>query len=219
MREPNGQRNTAGKKSRIPNEGKGLILLGFSLILLLSMLSFHTENTGRNWLGLAGWGLGWVFNYPLWTVQLSDDRFSGMDRLADTPQPRHPLADRQVHLLRHPPDLLLSFPQPLCRSLACRSHPSSRIKSILETHFFDLPYPHRATRYNLGGVPLYYLYTDLPTMNLQRMLSDVGIGLTFAITGLVSFLSSPKQLVPLLGTIKRKAKALKATLVKAFFRK
>ncbi len=61
-------------------------------------------------------------------------------------------------------------------------------KIYTETHFFDLPYPHHATRYNLGGVPFYYLYRDIPTMNLQRLLSDVGIGLTFSITAIVSFL-------------------------------
>ncbi|MEK7340332.1 MAG: DNA translocase FtsK, partial [Verrucomicrobiota bacterium] len=35
---------------------------------------------------------------------------------------------------------------------------------------------------------MYYLYKDIPTFNLQHMLSDVGIILTFSITACVSFL-------------------------------
>jgi len=45
------------------SEVKGLLLLGFSLLLLLSLLSFHIEDHSKNWLGLVGWGLGFAFNY------------------------------------------------------------------------------------------------------------------------------------------------------------
>ena len=82
-----------------------------------------------------------------------------------------------------------------------------------ETHFFDFPFPHRTTRYNLGGVPLYYLYCDFKTLNLQRLLSDVGIGLTFSITALVSFLLLTEiQLIPLFLSLKEKLRSSKAAL-------
>jgi len=43
------------KTSSLPTEGKGLILLGFSLLVLLSLFSFQIEDPGKNWLGLVGW--------------------------------------------------------------------------------------------------------------------------------------------------------------------
>ena len=50
----------------------------------------------------------------------------------------------------------------------------------------------------MGGAPIYFLYKDLPTFNLQRMLSDVGIAITFSITFLSSFLLLTQiKLVPL----------------------
>jgi len=51
----------------------------------------------------------------------------------------------------------------------------------------DLPFPHRYIRYNLGGVPFYYLFRDLPHFNLQILLSNVGVALTFSITAIVTF--------------------------------
>src|SRR3989339_29291 len=61
-------------------------------------------------------------------------------------------------------------------------------KVYSESIFFEHPYPHRYTRHNMGGVPIYFLYKDLPTFNLQRILSDVGITITFSITFITSFL-------------------------------
>jgi S-DNA-T family DNA segregation ATPase FtsK/SpoIIIE len=85
-------------------------------------------------------------------------------------------------------------------------------KIYSESTLFDLPYPHRITRYNLGGVPFYYLYKDLPTLNLQHMLSNVGVGLTFSISVIVSFfLLTQVQIMPFL---KKKSLYLKSLLRK-----
>ena len=79
-----------------------------------------------------------------------------------------------------------------------------------ESHLFELPYVHRVTRYNLGGVPFYFLYKDLPTFNLHRMLSDVGVGFTFSISMLVSFLLLTQlRLTLVIAAIKQKYTRLK----------
>ena len=196
-------------KSRFPSEGKGLILLGSSLIILLSLLSYHSDVPGKNWLGLAGWGLGFGFNYLFglssyliigflgwlgWQYLLSRDVVS--------------LTAKSIYF----GIFLISCSLILNLSTECGLPLGSFLehKIYTETHLFDLPYPHRTTRYNLGGVPLYYLYRDLPTLNLQRMLSDVGIGLTFSITAIVSFLLLTEiRLVPLLLSLKTKLQASK----------
>ena len=91
--------------------------------------------------------------------------------------------------------------------------PGGRKRVYTESSLFDLPYPHRVTRYNAGGVPFYYLYKDLPTFNLQRMLSNVGIGLTFSISLLVSFLLATEiKLIPLILSIKKKGSSAHESL-------
>ncbi|MBT7461887.1 MAG: DNA translocase FtsK, partial [Waddliaceae bacterium] len=49
-------------------------------------------------------------------------------------------------------------------------------------------FSYTATRYNLGGVPFYYIFRDLPVINLQRILSNVGTALIFSTTTLTSLL-------------------------------
>ena len=61
-------------------------------------------------------------------------------------------------------------------------------KIYSQSIFFEEPYPHKYIRHNAGGVPLYALYKDIPTFNLERMLSNVGIAITFSITFFTSFL-------------------------------
>jgi len=192
------------KKRRLPKEGKGLILLGISLILLLSLLSFQSQDPGKNWIGLLGWGLGWVCNFLFGLcsyLMIAALSWLGWQNLLRREIPSLP--SKCVYF-----GILLTS---CCLLLNCLAECSLYIPPFLEdriysqTHLFDLPYPHRATRYNLGGVPFYYLYTDLPTLNLQRMLSDVGIWLTFSITALVSFLLLTEiELLPLLVSMKQK---------------
>jgi DNA segregation ATPase FtsK/SpoIIIE, S-DNA-T family len=192
------------KKSRMPAEAKGLALLGFSLIALLSLLSFHMSDHTKNWLGLVGWGIGVGFNFLfgltsyLIIIFLS---WLGWQFLLGREIPS--LTSKTVYfgILLLSSSLLLNLFAEL--NLSFGSFFENKIYS--ETYLFDFPYPHRTTRYNLGGVPLYYLYRDLPTFNLQRMLSDIGIGLTFSITMIVSFLLLTEiHLVPLLATFKEK---------------
>lgn len=205
---------TAKAKSRLPSEVKGLILLGSSIIVLLSLLTFHTEEHSKNWLGLVGWGVGFIFNYLFGICSyllIAFVAWLGWQFLLSREIPS--LVSKSIYfgILLISCCLVLNLSAELGLPLGFLEH---RIYS--ETYFFDLPYPHRTTRYNLGGVPFYYLYRDLPTMNLQRMLSDVGIGLTFSITALVSFiLLTEIRLIPLMASLKEKFFRASKTLVKA----
>jgi DNA segregation ATPase FtsK/SpoIIIE, S-DNA-T family len=206
------------KKSELPTEGKGLILLGFSLITLLSLLSFHTEDSGKNWLGLVGWGLGWGFSYLFGLTSyliLVFFGWLGWQFLLGREIPTLVAKSIYFGIFLISCSLLLNLIAEL--ALPLTSLFENRVYS--ETHLFDLPYLHRTTRYNLGGVPLYYLYRDLPTFNLQRMLSDVGIGLTFSITATVSFLLLTEiRLVPIVTALKEKWRSSK-TVISSFLNK
>ncbi len=177
---------TEKNKSPVHSEGKGLIFLGIACIILLSLLSFQIDDSAKNFLGLLGWGLSFALN---WLLGLSSYLlivflgWMGWQLLLGKEITSPALKITYFSLLC----ISISL---LCNLLAEKGSPLAQIflnRIYSESILLDLPYPHRMTRYNLGGVPLYYLYRDLPTVNLQRMLSDVGIGLTFSITGIVSF--------------------------------
>ncbi len=177
----------AKKQSRIPSEGKGLILLGISLILTLSLVSFHAEEQSKNWIGLAGWAFGWTLTYLFGLCSYLVIAFlgwMGWQFLLNREVPALKIKCLYFGMLLISCCLLLNL---IAESgFAAASLFEHRIYT--ETHLFELPYLHRSSRYNLGGAPLYYLYRDLPTMNLQRILSDFGVGLTFSITAIVSLL-------------------------------
>ncbi len=190
------------KQSRLPQEGKGLILLGSSLILLLSLLSFHAEDPSRNWIGFAGWGLafGSTFLFGLCSyLIIAFMGWIGWQFLLNKEIPA--LTTKCIYF-----GIFLISCSLLLNLIAEAGFPIASFlehKIYTESHHFDLPYSHTAIRHNLGGVPLYYLYKDLPTINLQRALSDVGISLTFTITAIVSFLLFTEiRLLPLLDRIK-----------------
>lgn len=201
------------RKSGIPLEGKGLILLGVSLMLSLSLLSFNISDPTKNWLGLVGWGIALAFNY---LFGLSSDLiiiflgWLGWRFLLGREIPS--MASKSIYfgILLISCSLLINLLAELNPSLAGFFEQ----KVYSETYFFDFPYPHQTTRYNLGGVPFYYLYCDLPTFNLQQMLSDVGIGITFSITAMVSFLLLTEiRLAPLLVLLKEKIRSSKNAIV------
>lgn len=190
--------------SRSHPEGKGLILIASAFVMLLGLVSFNIADPSRNWLGLMGWGVAWALNWAFGLSSYLIVLFLGWLGWQS-------LLSRQVSSLTFKIiyfslflvscSLLLNLAaeQGAAFAAACQEHIYS------ESLFLDLPYPHRTTRYNLGGVPLYYLYRDLPTLNLQRMLSDVGIGLTFSIVGIVSFiLLTEVRIIPLLALLKSK---------------
>ncbi len=195
------------KKSGMPAEAKALILLGFSLIALLSLLSFHINDPTKNWLGLVGWGIGLGFNFLFGLTSYLVIIFLGwLGWQSLLGREIASLISKTVYfgILLLSSSLLLNLFAELGLSLG--SFLENKIYS--ETCLFDFPYPHRTTRYNLGGVPLYYLYRDLPTFNLQRMLSDVGVGLTFSITAIVSFLLlTETRIGPLLAMLKEKLRS------------
>jgi hypothetical protein len=72
------------------------------------------------------------------------------------------------------------------------SHPEKAAifgeRVITESIVIYTPYPQTIVRHNLGGIPFYFLYADLPMANLMRILSPIGTTLIFSCLGLVSCL-------------------------------
>ena len=168
-------------------EAKGLFLLGLALIMLLSLLSYHPATPKENWLGLVGYGIASGLTYVLGLGSFLLMLYFGYLGTAF-------LSRGEVSLIKAKHfyfGVLLVSSCILLNLIAEIKAPFPDLlaqKVPIETIVLDLPYPHMHIRHNLGGVPLYYLYRDLPTVNLLHLLSNVGIGITFSIIAIVSAL-------------------------------
>ncbi|HSX12460.1 MAG TPA: DNA translocase FtsK 4TM domain-containing protein [Rhabdochlamydiaceae bacterium] len=168
-------------------EAKGLALLVSSLILVLSLLSFHLHDMQGNLLGLVGYGLGFALYYLFGLSSfliLFYLGWLGLQYLTYGEVPNCRAKNIYFSLFILSVSILLNL---FAESVGFSSR-FFQDKIYVESITFSVPYPQMHVRYNLGGVPLYYLYRDLPMLNLQHILSNVGTGLTFSITAIVSFL-------------------------------
>lgn len=173
------------KKSKLNPEAKGLILLAASFVLLLTLLSFDAQNPAANWLGLAGHALAWLQTYVFGITSYLVALFVGWVGwrfLCTKKLEKLPRKTLYFSLFLLSSALLLNL-------IAEHANFASLGKKVLtESILLQWPYPHRFTRTYLGGAPLYFLYRDLSPFNLQKLLGDVGIALTFSTTALVAML-------------------------------
>ncbi|MBX9922976.1 MAG: DNA translocase FtsK [Rhabdochlamydiaceae bacterium] len=190
-------KNSQAQKKCAHPEVKGLFLLAVALFLTLSWISFDGHIPANNWMGLIGYwlsfGLTYLFGLSSFCV-IGFLFWAGWQLLSKEEIPSCTAKILYFSLCLFSANLLLN----LVSELGCPFPTFLQNKVYSESIFFEQPYPHRYTRHNMGGAPIYFLYKDLPTFNLQRMLSDVGIAITFSITFLSSFLLLTQiKLVPL----------------------
>lgn len=168
-------------------EAKGLFLLGLSVLMQLSLFSFHNDAPKENWLGLVGHGIAFAFTYVFGLgsfLLMFYLGYLGIVTLSKNPDEKIKAKNFYFGsflfafciLLNLIAEAKLPFPDILLHKVS------------VDTIVLHQPVPHMHIRHNLGGVPLYYLYTDLPTYNLKHLLSNVGIGITFSIIAIVSTL-------------------------------
>ncbi|MGE5195747.1 MAG: DNA translocase FtsK 4TM domain-containing protein, partial [Anaerolineae bacterium] len=168
-------------------EAKGLFLLSISLFILLCLLSFKNGHIDANWLGLIGYWTAWTFSVTLGLGTYLIIFYSSWLGW-------RMLCNREFSAISIKNFYFSLFLISCCILLNLYAEAGAPLPAFIkdritnESTLIHLPYPHRSIRYHLGGVPLYYIYRDLPMFNLQRMLSDVGIALTFSIIEIVSFL-------------------------------
>lgn len=190
-------------KKKAHPEIKGLIILAWTLFLALAHFSFIQDVPGSNFIGLVGYYVAYA---SLYTFGLGSYLLIGYLgwigwRFLTTDQ--HPkLKIKTLYFGVLTLSLCLLFN--LLAQTQGVSLPFIQKRIFSEVFISNYPAPHRIIRFNLGGAPLYYLYHDLPTFNLAHLLSNIGVFITFSITGLFSFiLFSNTQVIPLLkkGTI------------------
>ncbi|MFT4554129.1 MAG: S-DNA-T family DNA segregation ATPase FtsK/SpoIIIE [Chlamydiales bacterium] len=173
------RRETRSKSSRektktpYPSEVKGVALLATSLIMTLSLVSFTDGNAATNFLGLLGFTFAWVTQYLFGLGSYLIVLFiSWIGWRFLKGNPIENLLSKSLYFF-----LTLASACILLNLMAEVYPEAGEFVSPLiysEAVTYYAPIPYRVVRHNMGGVPFYYLYRDLPMANLQYLLSNVG---------------------------------------------
>lgn len=168
-------------------EAKGLIVLGLALAFLICLITFQHGHPNENWLGIVGYyialGSQFLFGLGAYLIIGFFGWYGWQLLISETPK-KIGLSSLFFVLFLISTCFLLS----VYADLFPPENPLIRSRVFSQSVILKFPYPHRFIRYNLGGVPFFYLYKDLPVLNLQHLLSNIGITLTFSITAFVSLL-------------------------------
>lgn len=189
-------------------ELKGLLIIAISLAVLASLISFHYTLPDKNFLGLIGYylafALSWAFGLGSYLI-VCFSCWIGWRLLYSEKVPAFTMRSIYFGIMLLCLCLLLN----VFSEVYDVKNPLLQAQVYSETISFKAPYHITITRYNLGGVPLYYLYRDLPTYNLKNLLSNIGIFFTFTLTGIIAFiLLTQLSLVKLFQNIKQTYKGM-----------
>jgi len=168
-------------------DAKGFLAIAVGVLSLFALWSFQFLNHHANWLGMLGYwaalageylfGLG-AYLIPVYLFWL------GAQWLKEK--------KGSVQTYDH-----LYFGVLLCSCCVLLNVFAEKFpglaglfenRVVSETATLYRPYLHTVIRFNLGGVPFYYLYSDFPVLNLQRAFSPVGTTLIFSTLAIASFL-------------------------------
>lgn len=163
---------------RLPAEMKGILLLGFAVLAFLSLVSFAYGYPTKNWLGLFGHTVGWIFHafFGLGSYAICLYLgFVGWSLLYNKAYEH--IALKMFYFTV----LLIS----LCILLSLVEEQLPLVSHYVRRLFYPALY-NQKFRYHLGGAPFYFVYHDIPWINLRTMLNAVGTLLIFATTFLAS---------------------------------
>lgn len=164
---------------------KSILFLGANVFVFLSCVTFQHRFPEKNWLGITGYLTAWLLHYLFGITSYIILSFSFWISIQK-------LLKKQIKNLKS--KILYFSMLTISISILCNlfSEVYSVSNEIIQSHCYSeeskslLPFPHHFVRYNLGGVPLYYLYKDLPLFNLQHLFSNIGVMITFSLIGFVS---------------------------------
>ena len=173
-------------KSRLHPEAKGFLFLATGFLSLLALMTFRVDSPSADYLGYLGYGTGFCASYAfgLGSWLLPCYLFWWGSQLLQTKGNYSPM--------NHLYFLVLLISSSFLLNVFAESYPQRALdfqqKVLTQVLVLDSPYRHTVLRTNLGGIPLYYIFRDLPFFNLQHILSTIGTTLIFSSLSLVSFL-------------------------------
>lgn len=165
----------------------GFILVALGVLGLFSLFSFRFQQPETNWLGYLGYisalgseyafGLG-AYLIPFYLILMGIRLLKG----------------EELNGIGYDHFYFLILLCSVCMLLNvfAEHFPAKALlfdsRVFSETAVLYSPYPHTVVRFDLGGAPFYYLFADLPFINLQRILSSVGTALIFSTLGFAALL-------------------------------
>ena len=167
---------------------QGLLLISLSLIIFFSFISFNQHIYSKNFIGITGHLIAFFFSY-LFGVStyliLIFTSWCGYQLMTNKK-----IKDFSFIFFSF-------FIFICCISLLCNVFAENYphlLSSLLDNKIykeiitFYHPYIYSIKRLNFGGVPLYYIYMDLPHCNLYTLLGNIGITIVFSIITIVSLI-------------------------------
>ncbi|MGZ3634320.1 MAG: DNA translocase FtsK 4TM domain-containing protein, partial [Parachlamydiaceae bacterium] len=173
------------------SEVRAFGFLSFSLITLLSLLSFAFDSSHHNLLGIMGQHLGWLFHalfgvgsylvcfYVMWLSW----------RLLFQKEIARPVLITLTFVL-----MLCSF----CLLLCVIEESLPYIGAFLQKMFYPGLW-EKKMRFHLGGAFFQYIYLDLPLLNLHHIFNSIGTAIltlsTFVTSLLLLARTSPSEIL------------------------
>lgn len=168
-------------------EVKGLLILSSCVALLVSLISFTQGDPSKNFLGLIGYWIAlgslWLFGLGAYFITMYAT-WIGWRLLYSERVPAFRIRTFYFFIFLLSNCLLLT----VYAEAKGLTNPLLQSRVFSESITFKTPFLHKVIRHNLGGVPLYYLYKDLPLYSMMNLLSHIGTTLTFSITAFISFI-------------------------------
>ncbi|MCH9620758.1 MAG: DNA translocase FtsK [Chlamydiia bacterium] len=174
------------KKAEPHPEARGVFIIAGSLFLFLCLFTFVDGHHERNVLGLVGHVVAHCLNYLFGLgsyVIVSFLAFFGWKYMVN--RERKGLGPKVAYMCLHVSSLCILLNLFAETKWLDFSPLYDRVYS--ENVIINASVPIKYIRYNLGGVPFYYIYKDMMPLNLQHLLSDVGVLLTFFNLAIIGF--------------------------------
>ena len=174
------------KREPISPDVQALFFFSSAILIAFSLFSFSYQEPQANILGRVGYiialGLEYLFGLaayliPAYFILLGSRLLNNRKKTAIS--------------YNHICFLTLLASSSILLTVAAEHLPIEakiwKEKVISETVSLFLPYPKTFIRYNLGGLPAYFLFADLPYLNFQHIFSPPGTILIFGSLALISF--------------------------------
>jgi S-DNA-T family DNA segregation ATPase FtsK/SpoIIIE len=150
----------------------GFLTLTLAVVLTLSLVSFAYGHTSDNWLGVIGYTLGWVMHTTLGITSYFAVGFLvwlGAHWLFDKPIKGLQLKSIYFSVLVLSSAILLSMIEDQYPSFG------GGISNL-----FYPPQARYKIPYHIGGLPIFYLYKEIPVINLLTVFNALGVMIIFS---------------------------------------
>jgi len=176
------------KKRKKNLEARGLFILSINLLLFLSLISFVKDSAHTNWLGFLGYYAAYFTNYLFGFASFLITLYLGWIGFKY-------ISDKKLENFVFKSISFFTLLISICFLLTIYADSYPHLMKAYNSKIFTAqiyqykPHAQMQIRHYLGGPLFYYLYTDLPIINLKQILSTVGCTLIFSTSSIISFLA------------------------------